>query len=141
LISKEYCGNNLTRQAVTENLNVLDYETYFKVTDQILASDIPAKGFDSHHFIAGLASHFRDLLVCQTPQTINLLEVSQQIKQQYHEQAQKASAPFLVQGIELANTCDLQYKTSKNQRLLVELCLMKLASILTPDEKKKAQLA
>ena len=146
-----YCGNNLTRQAVTENLNVLDYETYFKVTDQIITTDIPAlmislneiitTGFDSHHFIAGLASHFRDLLVCQTPQTINLLEVSNQIKQKYHEQAQKAPAHFLIQAIELANTCDLQYKTSKNQRLLVELCLMKLASLLVPDEKKKVQLA
>ncbi|WP_010178006.1 DNA polymerase III subunit gamma/tau [Aquimarina agarilytica] len=146
-----YCGNNLTRQAVTENLNVLDYETYFSVTNQILTNDIPGlmislneiitKGFDSHHFIAGLASHFRDLLVCQNPQTINLLEVSQQIKATYHEQAQKAPAPFLIEGIELANTCDLQYKTSKNQRLLVELCLMKLASITAIDEKKKAQLA
>ncbi len=145
-----YSGNNLTRQAVTENLNVLDYETYFSVTDQILANDIPAlmislneiitKGFDSHHFIAGLASHFRDLLVCQNPQTINLLEVSQQIKATYHEQAQKAPATFLIEAIELANTCDLQYKTSKNQRLLVELCLMKLASITAIDEKKKAQL-
>lgn len=146
-----YCGNHLTRQAVTENLNVLDYDTYFEVTDLILQSNIPAlmlqlnqiisKGFDAHHFIAGLASHFRDLLVCQTPETINLLEVSDRIKQKYHEQAQKAPAAFLIQAIELANTCDLQYKTSKNQRLLVELCLMKLASLLAPDEKKKAPLA
>ena len=107
----------------------------------ILLNDIISKGFDAHHFIAGLASHFRDLLVCQTPETINLLEVSDRIKQKYHEQAQKAPASFLITGIELANTCDLQYKTSKNQRLLVELCLMKLASVLVPIEKKKAQLA
>ena len=146
-----YCGNKLTRQAVTENLNVLDYDTYFEFTDLIIESNIPSlmillndiisKGFDAHHFIAGLASHFRDLLVCQTPETINLLEVSDRIKQKYHEQAQKAPASFLITGIELANTCDLQYKTSKNQRLLVELCLMKLASVLVPIEKKKAQLA
>jgi len=145
-----YSGNNITRQAVTENLNVLDYDTYFKITDQIIANDIPAlllslneiivTGFDTHHFIAGLASHFRDLLVCQNPQTINLLEVSQQSKERYHEQATKASAPFLVEAIELANSCDLQYKTSKNQRLLVELCLMKLASIGVEDEKKKPLL-
>jgi len=145
-----YSGNNITRQAVTENLNVLDYDTYFEVTDQILANNIPSlllslndiivKGFDTHHFIAGLASHFRDLLVCQNPQTINLLEVSQQIKERYHEQATKSSAAFLVEAIELANSCDLQYKTSKNQRLLVELCLMKLASIGVEDEKKKSLL-
>jgi len=142
-----YSGNNITRQAVTENLNVLDYETYFEVTDQTLANDIPAlmlslntiivKGFDSHHFIAGLASHFRDLLVCQNPQTINLLEVSQQIKERYYEQSKKAPTSFLIDAIELANTCDLQYKSSKNQRLLVELCLMKLASLLVISEKKK----
>ena len=146
-----YCGTNLTRQAVTENLNVLDYETYFKITDQILENNIPellielneiiAKGFDSHHFIAGLASHFRDLLVCQNSQTIDLLEVSQQIKTNYYEQSQKASATFLVKAIELANECDLKYKTSKNQRLLVELCLMKLASITADDEKKKVLMA
>ncbi len=145
-----YSGNNITRQAVTENLNVLDYDTYFSVTDQIFKNDIPAlllslntivvTGFDAHHFIAGLASHFRDLLVCQNPQTINLLEVSQQIKERYHEQAKSTSPTFLVKAIELANTCDLQYKTSKNQRLLVELCLMKLASIGIEDEKKKALL-
>jgi len=142
-----YSGNNITRQAVTENLNVLDYDTYFEVTDQILENNIPSlllslntiivKGFDTHHFIAGLASHFRDLMVCQNPQTINLLEVSQQIKERYYEQAKKASAPFLVDAIELANSCDLQYKASKNQRLLVELCLMKLASINLEGEKKK----
>ncbi len=142
-----YSGKDITRQAVTENLNVLDYETYFQVTDQVLGHNIPellislnnivVKGFDIHHFIAGLASHFRDLLVCQNPQTINLLEVSQQIKEQYYQQATKVSASFLVEAIEIANTCDLQYKASKNQRLLVELSLMKLASITADVEKKK----
>ena len=145
-----YSGNNITRQAVTENLNVLDYDTYFEVTSQILSNDIPAvllslnnivvTGFDTHHFVAGLASHFRDLLVCQNPQTINLLEVSQQIKEQYYAQSKEATEAFLIQAIELANTCDLQYKTSKNQRLLVELCLMKLASLGVVDEKKKSLL-
>ncbi len=145
-----YCGNNLTRQAVAENLNILDYETYFKATDFIMDCNIPelllllneiiAKGFDMHHFIAGLASHFRDLLVCQTSQTVDLLEVSQEIKQQYATQAGKANQAFLITAIELANTCDLQYRASKNQRLLVELCLMQLASVLAPEEKKKAQL-
>ncbi len=146
-----FSGKNLTRQAVTENLNVLDYETYFKTTDLILQNNIPqlllefneilAQGFDGHHFIAGLASHFRDLLVCKNQATINLLEVGEQTKAKYLEQSQKAPHPFLVQGIELANDCDLKYKTSRNQRLLVELCLMQLASVLTKDgEKKKASL-
>lgn len=145
-----YSGNNITRQAVTENLNVLDYETYFTVTNQILKHDIPAvllslntiivTGFDTHHFVAGLASHFRDLLVCQNPQTINLLEVSQQIKEQYYAQAKEVTDAFLIKAIELANACDLQYKTSKNQRLLVELCLMKLSSLGVVDEKKKPLL-
>ncbi|GAA4278783.1 DNA polymerase III subunit gamma/tau [Aquimarina mytili] len=146
-----FSGKNLTRQAVTENLNVLDYETYFKTTDLILENNIPqlllefneilALGFDGHHFIAGLASHFRDLLVCKNPATINLLEVGEQTKSKYHEQSQKTSHSFLVKGIELANDCDLKYKTSRNQRLLVELCLMQLASILlnTDGEKKNDQ--
>ncbi len=143
-----FSGKNLTRQAVTENLNVLDYETYFKTTDLILQNNIPqllvefnqilSLGFDGHHFIAGLASHFRDLLVCKNPATINLLEVGEQTKTKYHEQSQKTSHAFLVKGIELANDCDLKYKTSRNQRLLVELCLMQLASILAhPDGEKK----
>jgi len=142
-----FSGKNLTRQAVTENLNVLDYETYFKTTDLILQNNIPqlliefneilSLGFDGHHFIAGLASHFRDLLVCKNPATVTLLEVGEQTKAKYLTQSQNASHQFLVQGITLANDCDLKYKTSRNQRLLVELCLMQLASILLPDGEKK----
>ncbi|MEW4924576.1 DNA polymerase III subunit gamma/tau [Algibacter sp. 2305UL17-15] len=144
-----FSGKDLTRQAVTENLNVLDYETYFTSTDLILENKIPelllqfnntlSKGFDGHHFIAGLASHFRDLLVSQTESTIQLLEVGDQIKQKYLEQSKKASQEFLLQGINLANDCDLKYKTSKNQRLLVELCLMQLASITFDGEKKNSK--
>ncbi|MGS2738299.1 DNA polymerase III subunit gamma/tau [Sinomicrobium sp. M5D2P17] len=141
-----FSGKSLTRQAVTENLNVLDYDTYFKATDLILENNIPqllvdfnetlARGFDGHHFIAGLASHFRDLMVCKNEATIPLLEVGNEAKQRYLEQSRKASMPFLMKGIELANTCDLNYKTSKNQRLLVELSLMQLASITFDGEKK-----
>ena len=142
-----FSGNNLTRQAVTENLNVLDYETYLNVTGLILENNIPqllvefneilARGFDGHHFIAGLASHFRDLLVCRNPKTIHLLEVGDTTKTSYYEQSQKTGEAFLMQGIELANDCDLKYKSSRNQRLLVELCLMQLASITFDGEKKK----
>ena len=141
-----FSGKDLTRQAVTENLNVLDYDSYLTATSLILQNDIPqllllfneilSHGFDGHHFIAGLASHFRDLLVCQDPKTINLLEVGENTKSLYFEQAQKASPEFLLKGIELANECDLQYKSSRNQRLLVELCLMQLASITFGAEKK-----
>ncbi|WP_418604077.1 DNA polymerase III subunit gamma/tau [Hwangdonia sp.] len=144
-----FSGKNLTRQAVTENLNVLDYETYFTSTDLILENKIPelliqfnntlSKGFDGHHYIAGLASHFRDLLVSKTPETIELLEVGEKTKNKYLEQSKKASQAFLMQAINLANECDLKYKTSKNQRLLVELCLMQLASITFDGEKKNSK--
>jgi len=144
-----FSGKNLTRQAVTENLNVLDYETYFTSTDLILENKIPelliqfnntlSKGFDGHHFIAGLASHFRDLLVSKTQETIDLLEVGEQTKAKYLEQSQKTSQEFLLKSIELANECDLKYKTSRNQRLLVELCLMQLASITFEAEKKNSK--
>ena len=144
-----FSGKNLTRQAVTENLNVLDYETYFESTDLILENKIPelllqfnnilSKGFDGHHYIAGLASHFRDLLVSKTPETIELLEVGEETKKKYLTQSQKASQPFLLQGINLANDCDLKYKSSKNQRLLIELCLMQLASITFDGEKKNSR--
>ncbi|WP_298894808.1 DNA polymerase III subunit gamma/tau [uncultured Psychroserpens sp.] len=144
-----FSGKELTREAVTENLNVLDYETYFNSTNLILENKIPelliqfnhtlSKGFDGHHFIAGLASHFRDLLVCQNEQTIELLEVGDDTKAKYLEQSRKAPHDFLIKGIELANDCDLKYKSSKNQRLLVELCLMQLASITFDGEKKNSK--
>ena len=141
-----YCGTNLTKQAVTENLNVLDYETYVSITDLILENNIPqilvfyndilSKGFDGHHFIAGLASHFRDLLVCKNPSTLSLLEAGEQAQKLYGEQAQKCSTDFLLKSIEIANDCDLKFKVSQNQRLLVELALMQLCSINFDGEKK-----
>ena len=141
-----YSGKNLTRQAVTENLNVLDYTYYFSITDLLLANDIPnvlvayndilAKGFEGHHFVTGLASHFRDLLVCQNQETIALLEVGEQVKTMYFKQAENTSLDFLIDAIEIANSCDLRYKTSHNQRLLVELCLLQLASLTAKGEKK-----
>lgn len=144
-----YCGTNLTRQAVTENLNVLDYETYINITELLLENKIPdllmafndilSKGFDAHHFVSGLASHFRDLLVSKTPATLTLLEVGEQAQKMYGLQAQKCSTEFLLKGIEIANDCDLKYKLSQNQRLLVELCLMQLASINYDGEKKKVE--
>ncbi len=149
-----FSGKNMTRESVTENLNVLDYTYFFQVTDLLLEYNIPstlvlyndilAKGFDGHHFVMGLASHFRDLLVCKNQETIDLLEVGEQVKAMYLNQSKNTSPSFLIEGIEIANTCDLKFKTSRNQRLLVELCLMQLASItFNPDasgEKKKPNL-
>ena len=142
-----FSGANLSREAVTENLNVLDYTYYFSITDLVLENNIPqvllsyneilGKGFDGHHFIMGLASHFRDLLVCKNQETISLLEVGDQVKKMYLEQSQKTPSQFLLEALEVSNSCDLKYKTSRNQRLLVELCLMQLTSLTAQGEKKK----
>ncbi len=141
-----FSGSELTRQAVTENLNVLDYDEFFNMTDLLLENNIPqvlikfneilSKGFDGHHFISGLASHFRDLLVAKDKATIPLLEVGDNAKKRYLEQSEKSIMQFLLKGIDKANDCDLKYKTSKNQRLLVELVLMQIASITFDGEKK-----
>lgn len=143
-----FSGNNLTREAVTQNLNVLDFETYFNMTDLLLTNKIPEvlvafntilrKGFEGHHFVNGLASHFRDLLVAKDTATLDLLEVGDTTKKKYLEQSVKTSIGFLVQAIDKANACDLNYRTSKNQRLLVELTLMQIASITFDGEKKKS---
>ena len=142
-----FSRNKLTREAVANNLNVLDYQTYITCTDLILKNDIPkllvkfndilGRGFDGHHFIAGLASHFRNLLVVKSPETADLLEVGEESKQNYLRQSKATDQSFLLEAIQIANTCDLQYKVSKNQRLLVELALMRLASLTQISEKKK----
>lgn len=143
-----FSGSNLTREAVTQNLNVLDYDVYFNITDLLLENKIPevlmafndvlSKGFEGHHFINGLASHFRDLLVAKDNATIELLEVGDNTKKKYLAQATKASMQFLIPGIDKANECDLKYRASKNQRLLVELTLMQIASISFDGAKKKS---
>ncbi|UJH66942.1 DNA polymerase III subunit gamma/tau [Allomuricauda sp. SCSIO 65647] len=142
-----FSGKRLTRKAVSENLNVLDFETYFKTVELILKNDIPsllvlfnkviALGFDGHHFVTGLATHFRDLMVCKNEATIELLEVGEAVKKEYLDQAKETSKAFLLRALEIANDCDLKYKTSRNQRLLVELMLMQLASLTFEGEKKK----
>ncbi len=142
-----FSGNKLTREAVTSNLNVLDYEAYFKATDLALENNIPElllhfdsileKGFDAHHFVIGFGAHLRDLLVAKDKQTIELLQVGDRTKKQYLEQSAKSEMSFLIAAIEKLNRCDLDFKSSKNQRLLVELCLMQVASITFPTEKKK----
>jgi DNA polymerase III subunit gamma/tau len=143
-----FSGKNLTREAVTENLNVLDYDVYFNITDLLLENKIPetliafndvlSRGFEGHHFINGLASHFRDLLVAKDKATLDLLEVGDTAKKKYLEQSIKASISFLIDAINKANDCDLNFRASKNQRLLVELSLMQIASITFDGEKKKS---
>lgn len=144
-----FCGSKLTVEAVTENLNVLDRDTYFRFTDLILENQIPqllleldgvlSRGFDGHHFVSGLATHFRDLLMCLNAETISILEVGEKSQQKYREQSQKVDVQFLAKAIQLATDCDINYKNSRNPRLLTELMLMKLASINFPDEKKNDQ--
>lgn len=142
-----FSGDKLTRKAVSENLNVLDHDVFFEATDLILNNQIPAllllfdsilnKGFEGQHFITGLASHFRDLFVALTPETLSLLESSNAVNEKYKVQASKTDSNFLSNALALANECDLNYRGSRNQRLLVELCLMKLASVNFDGEKKK----
>jgi DNA polymerase-3 subunit gamma/tau len=147
-----FCGRNLTYSAVIQNLNVLDYDYYFRLTDLILAEDVAGclvlfdevlnKGFDGHHFITGLGGHFRNLLVSKDAQTIPLMEVSESVADKYKTQAANSDLRLLIQGLQMINECDTQFRASKHQRLLVELTLMKLASILynKEGEKKKFRL-
>ncbi len=133
-----FAGKNLTYQAVTEQLHVLDHDTYFTLTDQALASDIPgamllfndvmARGFDAHHFITGWANHLRNLMVCRDPQTLKLVEATDDVKAKFQDQASRADLFFLVGGLDVLNQADVQYRGSQHQRLLVELALMQICS-------------
>ena len=144
-----FCGDKLTYQAVIQNLNILDYDYYFRVTDALYNSDIPSalnafneilnNGFDGHHFINGLAMHFRNLLVAKDASTLSLLEVGDIVKQRYLEQSQSWQQQHLLKGLELCNKVDLNYKMSKNQRLLIEITLMQICGVKednTTVEKK-----
>ncbi len=134
-----FSGNKLTYADVVKNLNVLDHEHYFSLTDSIMRGDIPAvlveynailqQGFDGHLFVSGLGRHFRDLLVSQDPSTLPLLEVGEDLTARYGEQAQKVDRELLVKGLERLAQCDSQYKASKEPRLLVELMLIQLCRI------------
>ena len=142
-----FSGNNITAADAAENLNVLDYDYYFKTTDLILGNNIPGalnqlneildKGFDVHNFISGLSSHFRDLLVSKDESTLQLLEVGKNTKEKYLEQSKKCDVNFLFNALDITNECDINFKTSKNQRLLVEISLMQLASITSENGVKK----
>ncbi len=134
-----FSGKNITYETTIRNLNVLDYETYFRITRAFIAGDFVSalkefddvlkKGFEANYFISGLASHFRDLLVCKDPGTVDLLEVGKKTKQDYLANSQICSVPFLFKAIEFANQCDLNYKISQNKRLLVEIALLNICNI------------
>ena len=138
-----FTGGNITYRQVIENLNVLDYDYYFDLTDTLLRRDIPkvmltlneilSKGFEAHHFMSGLAAHFRDLLVSRDAQTLPLLEVAESVRQRYAEQAQQCAPAFLYRALKLCNDCDINYRASNNKRLLVELTLIQVAQLLEDD--------
>jgi len=145
-----FSGNNLTYKAVVDNLNILDYDYYFKITqalcDQkiseslLIFDEILKNGFDGHHFIVGLGEHFRNLLVAKDTITVELLEVSSNIKEKYIQQSQSLDTLFILKALGIINRCDLNYKTAKNQRLQVEIALMQLcylnAASLDAEKKK-----
>ena len=146
-----FTSGNITYQAVIDNLNVLDYEYYFRLTDAMLSgnvrsallilNDILSKGFDGQNIITGLAAHFRDLLVCRDEATLVLFEVGASIRERYKEMAKRCADQFLFKAIELANSCDLNYRVSRNKRLLLELTLIQLCQLINAgqpaDDKKK----
>lgn len=140
-----FCQGNITYKSTIENLNVLDYEYYFKLVNcfkdcniadsLVIFNEILNKGFEGQNFISGLSSHFRDLMVSKNAKTVTLLEVGENIKQTYLEQAQICSDDFLYKALRITNECDINYRMSKNKRLLVELSLIRLCQL--SDEKKK----
>ena len=135
-----FSGGNVTYHKVIEDLNVLDYEYYFSLTDSLLKADVPAalltlndilgKGFSGQHFISGLATHFRDLLVSRDPSTLSLLDVAESVRERYREQAARCQPRFLMTALRLCNDCDLGYRTAGNKRLLVEITLIRAAQLM-----------
>ncbi len=141
-----FCGTTITHKAVLENLVILDYDYYFRVVESALKEDIAAnlllfndvieKGFDGHHFINGLADHFRNLLVCKDPRTGSLLEVGESAERMYIEQAAKVDQMFCLRALAVLSKADVEYKAARNGRLLVEMALMQISSLVSEQEKK-----
>ena len=142
-----FSGEMISYQDVIRNLNILDYEYFFNLTSLILESDsasalllfndVLIKGFDARNFINGYAAHLRDLMVCKNPETVQLMEAGAGIKEKYLSQSKQVSLPFLYAGLEICNQADIQFRTSRNQRLTIELALVKLTN-LTEVQKKKS---
>jgi DNA polymerase-3 subunit gamma/tau len=144
-----FAGNKLTYDTVIHNLNILDYEYYFRITDQILKKDTPAvlltineiidNGFEGQHFLNGMGGHLRNLLVSKDPSTISLLEVSPGLKEKYLRQSMACSADFLLKALDINNQCDLNYKISNNKNLHLELALLQMCSIGNTGQSSQAQ--
>ena len=134
-----FCGNTITYEQTIEVLNVLDTEYYFRLVDAartndvsaalLLLNDVLQRGFDAGHFITGFAQHLRDVLVSKDPATVALLETSDAIRKRYAEQAKQCDAQWLFRALDTVNTCDINYRTARNKRLTVELCLVKLTQL------------
>ena len=143
-----FCQGNITYEKVIEDLNVLDAENYFQMIDlavankvsdiMVLLNNVINKGFDGGLLIQGLAKHVRNVLMAKDPQTLPLLEVSDQQRQRYQEQAKRCETRFLYQALKLMNQCDINYRQSSNKRLLVELTLIEIAQITQPDDDASA---
>jgi DNA polymerase III subunit gamma/tau len=141
-----FAGSNLTYQSVIENLNILDYDYYFRIVEAAQKEDIPSslmllndiieKGFDMHNFVVGLSSHYRNLLVCKDMRTAKLLEVGETVEQKYIDQAKVIDGQQIIRALGVLSKTDVDYKASKNPRLLVEMALMQLCSIQKEFEKK-----
>ncbi len=146
-----FSGKKVSYQVTIDTLHILDYDYYFRMTEALyqenttpallLFDEILRKGFDGHDFILGLSGHFRDLLVCKDKETLSLLTVSDTVKVKYKEQAEAIPMSYLLTALNLANQCDIQYKSSKNQRLHVELCLLKMAHLNAAIQLSQAQLS
>jgi DNA polymerase-3 subunit gamma/tau len=142
-----FVGTNLSYKSVIENLNILDYDYYFRIIESTQKEDIPSallllndiyeKGFDGHNFIVGLADHYRNLLICKDSRTAKLLEVGESLEQRYIEQSRELDGHLILRALAVLSKTDVDYKASKNQRLLVEMALMQLCSLIQEQEKKK----
>ena len=134
-----FSGKHITYKDVIDNLNVLDYDYYFKIVDHILRgetsgvllllNDIISKGFEPQHFVHGLGNHLRSLMVCKDPITVQLLEVSEQLRQRYLTQSQNSPIPFLIKALDINNQCDIDYRSANNKRLHLEIALMKMCAL------------
>jgi DNA polymerase-3 subunit gamma/tau len=134
-----FSGKNITYKDVIDNLNVLDYDYYFQIVDHILRgntsdillilNDIISKGFEPQHFVSGMGNHLRSLMVCKDPITVQLLEVSEQLRQRYLNQSQTCPLPFLIKALEINNKCDIDYRAANNKRLHLEIALLKMCAL------------
>jgi len=141
-----FSGVKITYKDVIKNLNILDFEYYFRLTTSALEGDAPSmlllfnevltKGFDARNFMNGYAAHLRDLMVCKDPETIQLMEVGAGFKEKYLSQSKQVSLPFLYEGLDICNQADIQFRASRNQRLTIELALVKLANLSEVQKKK-----